>query len=177
MRLLLGITGQMGSGKSTVGSYLASKYGFKRLRISGKMREIAKELDIQPSRDFLQGIGQFMRGFDDDVWVKYVGQKVQNSSSPIVIDDIRRENEIKYLCQVGFKFIRVESSSLDRKNRIEKRSHIKISDNEWERWASHSTEIQVPFLQVDYIITNNETIEYLEKRIDEIIQTLGFKIV
>ncbi len=175
MRVLLGITGQMGCGKSTVGSYLNSKYGFKKLRISGKMREIAEELDIQPSRDFLQGIGEFMRAFDDDVWVRYIGKIVQNSSSSIVIDDIRRKNEVEYLRPFGFKFIRVESSSPDRKKRIEKRSQNQISDKEWERWASHSTEIQVPILPVDFILLNDETLEVLVNRIDEILLKLGFK--
>lgn len=175
MRVLLGITGQMGCGKSTVGSYLASKYGFKKLRISGKMREIAEELDIQPSRDFLQGIGEFMRAFDDDVWVRYIGKIVQNSSFSIVIDDIRRKNEVDFLRPFGFKFIRVESSSHDRKKRIEKRSQSQISDKEWGQWASHSTEIQVPILPVDYILINDETLDILVNKIDKILQKLDFK--
>ena len=176
MRVLLGITGHMGSGKSTVASYLASKYDFKKMQISGKMRKIAEELEIEPSRDFLQKNGEFMRSFDDDVWVKYVAKAVQKSLSSIVIDDIRRENEVAYLKPLGFKFVRIQSSASNRKKRIENRSIKDISNEQWERWSKHSTEIQVSRLPVDFIINNNKTLSYLEAQVDRIISELKISL-
>jgi dephospho-CoA kinase len=176
MRFLIGITGHMGSGKSTVAQYLTAKYGFQRMRISGKMREIAKELELEPSRDFLQGISEFMKVFDEDVWIKYVAKRVETSTSSIVIDDIRVKNEIDLLRPLGFQFLRVESPSLNRKKRIESRRSIKISELDWKKWSTHSTEIQVPHLSVDFIIKNEKSIRDLEDQVDRIMLTLGFSL-
>lgn len=172
MRLLIGITGLMGSGKSTVAAIIAKKYGFKRMRISGKMREIAQELELEITRDFLQGIGEFMREFNDDVWVRYLSKKIRKSSKSIIIDDIRRINEIEYLKPLGFKFIRIESSELRRKARIEARQKEKISNHDWSRWKSHLTEIQVLELPVDKIIKNEGTLEELKNQIDLLMKEL-----
>ncbi|UCE14853.1 MAG: AAA family ATPase [Candidatus Heimdallarchaeota archaeon] len=172
MRLLIGITGLMGSGKSTVAAIIAEKYGFKRMRISGKMREIAQELELEVTRDFLQGIGKFMREFDDDVWVRFLCKKIQQSSQSIIVDDIRRMNEIEYLKPLGFKFIRVESSEPSRKARLEARGKKKISDHDWSRWKSHLTEIQVSQLPVDNIIRNEGTLEELINQIDLLMKEL-----
>ncbi|PWI46895.1 hypothetical protein CEE45_14490 [Candidatus Heimdallarchaeota archaeon B3_Heim] len=175
MRLLIGITGNMGSGKSLAADYITRKYHCKKLRLSGKMREIALELEIEPTRDFLQGIGKFMRDFDDDVWVRYIFNKVQSSESPIVIDDIRRENETKYLQPLGFQYIRIDTRSDIRKSRIENRVEGKITDADWDRWTTHLTENQVMELEVDYQIENNGTIGELQEQLDTVIMEIQKK--
>ncbi|MHA1995896.1 MAG: AAA family ATPase [Candidatus Hodarchaeales archaeon] len=169
MRLLIGITGNMGSGKSLAADYFTKKHHCKKLRLSGKMREIAKELEIEPTRDFLQGIGKFMRDFDDDVWVRYIYNKVRSNKSPIVIDDIRRKNEITFLQPLGFKFIRIDAESEIRRRRIESRGEGKITETDWYRWSTHLTENQVKQLKVDFQISNNGTFEELYKELDNII--------
>jgi dephospho-CoA kinase len=174
MRLLIGITGQMGSGKTTAAKYLVEKYCFRRKQISGKMREIAQELGLKPTRKFLQGIGKFMREIDDDVWIRYLVKKINEiTSKSIVIDDIRRKNEVDYLKPLGFKFIRIESSSSERKERIASRDSQKISKEDWKKWSNHLTEIQVAELDVDYILENNGTIQSLMKKLDELIHELS----
>lgn len=166
MRLLIGITGLMGCGKSTAAAYIAEKYDITRMRISGKMREIAWELELEPTRDFLQGIGKLLREFDDNVWVRYLANKVQKSSSSIIVDDIRRRNEIDYLKPYGFIFIRIDSSSASRRKRIEARANELILDQDWKRWSNHMTEIQVSQLPVDYILKNEGTLQELTDQID-----------
>jgi len=166
MRILIGLCGQMGSGKSFVAEYLQEKYSFKRFRISGKMREIAIDLDIEPTRDFLQGIGKFMREYDDDVWIKYLSKRILNEKGNIVVDDIRRINEIKFLKPLGFLIIRIDSSEIERKSRIEQRTGEKIPEDEWLRWQNHITEIQVKDIPVDIVINNNGTVETLKSEID-----------
>jgi dephospho-CoA kinase len=169
MRLLIGITGHMGSGKSFLADYIVQQYQCKKCRLSGKMRDIATELQLEPTREFLQGIGKFMRDFDDDVWVRYVAEKVQNSSDSIVIDDIRRLNEIEYLRPIGFKFIRINTYEELRKSRIEKREGRLIESDKWKNWIQHMTENQVIDLPVDYEIENNGSKDDLFTDVDEII--------
>lgn len=166
MRILIGITGHMGSGKSTAAAHIVEKYGFVLMQLSGKMREIGRELELEITRDYLQGIGKLFREFDDDVWVKYLAKKIQESSASIVVDDIRRRNEVDYLKPLGFKLIRIESSSSNRRARIETRAKKKISDQDWKRWSDHLTEIQVSQLPVDYILKNDGTLKELTNQID-----------
>ena len=175
MRVLIGITGHMGSGKSLAADIISERYHCKKIRLSGKMREIAKELQIEPTRDFLQGIGKFMRDFDDDVWVRYVFNQIQSSESSVVVDDIRRKNEISYLKPLGFKFIRIESDSLIRKKRIEKRGNLTISNSDWQRWTKHLTEIQVSDLEVDSVVVNNGTEAELLHKLDAIMKEFQVK--
>lgn len=164
----------MGSGKSTVAKILEIDYEFTRLRISGKMREIAEELSLEPTRDFLQGIGAFMRQFDEDVWVRYVAKLAMKSNKSVVIDDIRKINEIDYLKPLGFKFIRINSPSKDRKERIENRTSQRISESDWERWGRHSTEIEVLNLPVDYEIENKSDMAELKTKMRDLV-TLELK--
>ena len=142
------------------------------MSLSGKMREIATDLEIEPTRDFLQGIGKFMREFNDDVWVHYIFKKVQSTDLAIVIDDIRRKNEIDSLRPLGFIFIRIETDSETRKARIEKRNGTKISGSLWNQWSNHLTENQVSDLKVDYVIQNNKSKEELYSRLTEIVSKI-----
>lgn len=177
MRLLIGFTGNMGSGKSLAADHIAKKYNCVKMSLSGKMREIATELEIEITRDFLQGIGKFMREFDDNVWARYIYNKVQSIHSAVVIDDIRRKNEIEILKPLGFKFIRLVSDSAIRKARIEKRGGVQISDSVWKRWADHLTENQVSDLPVDYIVENNGSEEELYSRLTETLEIIKVEIM
>ncbi len=110
-----------------------------------------------------------MRDFDDNVWVRYVAEKVQDSSESIVIDDIRRKNEINFLRPYGFTFIRINTDERLRKSRIEEREGKKITKDQWMGWVQHMTENQVSSLPVDYEIENNGSIEELYSRMESII--------
>lgn len=159
----------MGSGKTAAAQILVRRYNFTLLRISGKMREIAFELILEPTRDFLQGIGKFMRDFDDDVWVRYLGERIKETDGSVVVDDVRRLNEYTYLKALGFKFLRVESEEQIRKKRIGFREKTSISEEDWKRWSNHLTETQVQEIPVDQVVINNESLEDLERQIERII--------
>jgi dephospho-CoA kinase len=169
MRKLIGITGLMGSGKTEAAQILVRKYNFTLLRISGKMREIADDLNLEPTRDFLQGIGKFMREFEDDVWVRYLGKRIEAIPTSVVVDDIRRLNEQAFLKSLGFKFIRLESTENLRRERIRLRDDNFISDNNWKRWSNHLTETQVQEIPVDRIVINNGSRRELENQMDSVL--------
>ena len=86
-----------------------------------------------------------------------------------MVDDIRRRNEVDYLKNLGFKFIRIESSPENRKKRLETRTNKNISNQDWRRWSCHFTEIQVIQLPVDYTIKNDGTVKELKDEIDKIL--------
>lgn len=159
----------MGSGKTAAALIFVRRYNFTLLRISGKMREIAFELKLEPTRDFLQGIGKFMREFDDDVWVRYLGERIKETHGSIVVDDIRRLNEYTYLKPLGFKFLRLESEEQIRKKRIGFRENAVIAEDDWKRWSNHLTETQVREIPVDQVVINNESLKDLESQIERVL--------
>ena len=60
----------MGSGKTTVAEFLKNEYQFEIVRISGKLKEIVRELELPYTRDVLQQTGDFFRQFDQLVWIR-----------------------------------------------------------------------------------------------------------
>ena len=74
------MTGVPCSGKSSVASYLAEKYGFEIIKVSQKMREEASKLNmdiLQFNKYLLENdlAGEFDRSLDD--WTREVGTKRQ----------------------------------------------------------------------------------------------------
>lgn len=171
-RILLAITGEMGSGKTTLAKYFVDKHDFQLVRISGKIKEIILSLDIELGRKIQQDVGELFRKYDDDVWVKQAIKEVNNSNKSIIIDDIRRLNEYQNLKPLGFKFIRLTASDESRRSRLQSRDDITITDEQWNTWKKHMTETQVFDIPVDYTIDNSVDKNNLFKQVDEILSFL-----
>ena len=101
-RLLIGITGKMGAGKTTVSKIIAQQLKEANvLQIAGSLKKIIRDLNLPYKREILQETGDFFRKWDKLVWVKSVlrkAQKFQDDDKGTVIDDIRyivERNELK----------------------------------------------------------------------------------
>lgn len=123
--IVVGISGKMGSGKTTLSNALAAEIvpSFQ-VRFAGPLYEcheavwsILEDYGLpreQKSRDFLTWLGtEFVRKRDTDFWVKALGKKIEqikNSVSPedplVIVDDVRFENE--FLGLPGSLMVRLE---------------------------------------------------------------------
>lgn len=115
--------GPMGAGKSYCANYLAWERGYVPLSFAKKLKEIAADLFEVSGKDgadrlVLQQLGTKMREIDPDIWIKYVLSIAEKSGDPVVIDDLRYENEAEFLKQNGFKLIQVSTSTDIRRQRI-----------------------------------------------------------
>ena len=54
MKLIVGLVGRIGCGKSTVGGYLKDNYSAVELRYSGILTEVLETLNLQVTRENLQ---------------------------------------------------------------------------------------------------------------------------
>ena len=170
------------SGKDTSCDYLVEKYGFKKYSFAGKLKEIACELygfnnehlngklkevpteysidgnNLSP-RNILQIIGQDQRKIFADVWVKYVLDKIKESSlQRFCISDLRFRNEVEYIKNNIADDIKICCVKLvrDLEQNISGRDDISEHDLD-------------SFVDWNVVINNNGSLQDLYKNLDELV--------
>ncbi|MFX0116573.1 MAG: AAA family ATPase [Candidatus Hodarchaeota archaeon] len=172
----IAITGRMGSGKTTIAEILRNQYDYSIVRISERLKQIVRDLELPYRRDVLQETGDFFRKFDGIVWVRQAIRKADDllakGASGIAIDDVRYKNEQIALKNAQFKIIRVSAAERKRKMWISLRDSIEISDDEWQRWSVHPTELEIDSIPVDYEMSNDGTKDELMIKVKNLIEIL-----
>ncbi|MDT3698601.1 MAG: hypothetical protein RO469_04165 [Thermincola sp.] len=113
----LALTGKMRSGKDTIAEYLIRQYNFKRFAFGDGIRKVCSEMFPEivaqgKPRWLYQGIGQDLRKYDPDVWVKWLFREMERNPYPwIVVTDLRQPNENDALVEAGFIIIKVHCST------------------------------------------------------------------
>jgi dephospho-CoA kinase len=121
---IIGLAGEIASGKTTAAKYLAGKHNAQSYRFSTPLREILERIYIPTSRENLTALSIALRQtFGEDVFSTVTRQDVERSPSPlIVIDGIRRLQDISALRDLpGFTLIYLEAPLETRFERITKR--------------------------------------------------------
>lgn len=177
MTLKLALCGKMRSGKDSVADYLAHQYGFARFAFGDGIRKVCRELfpdqfrDNKKPRALLQGVGQAMRAFDEDVWVRQCLAKIAEihkyerrfrlTPCDIVITDLRQPNEYARLRTEGFVIIRVNASEETRIQRMKAAGDAYTDED-----LTHETEQYVDTFAVDYELYNDGKLTDLYEQID-----------
>jgi hypothetical protein len=194
--MLIGICGKAGAGKDTIGDHLIKEYGFEKIAFADPIKRLVKDVLVlddhtvydrvareQPLeqwggrsvRECLQFIGTdlFREQFDNDIWVKSLWFRIQNSEKNYVITDLRFPNEIDSLAQYGgkdFTSIKVHRKGCDGHvgNTLPpfKRFLYKLIRKD-TRHASEKFD-----LQAEYDVDNNDSYESLYSKIDNLMAEL-----
>lgn len=182
MEIKIGLCGKMRVGKDTVANYLAEEYGFMPFAFGDRLKEkfhlkyphIPK--DPKPVRGY-QLYGQLERYVaSEDVWIDYclldiyranrIGNVFGNPIRPL-ITDMRQPNEFERLTGLGYVTIRVEAPL---EQRIER---IKASGDDFDpNNLNFETETDLDRFNVDYVISNEGSLEQLYDSVDEIMHQL-----
>jgi len=180
--LILGLAGEMGSGKGTVAEYLGEKYGGKTHRFSTMLRDILDRLYLPQSRENMQKISTNLRLiFEEDLLARVMSDDVKKDSNDlVVIDGVRRVADIKYLREIPhFKLIYVEADIEKRYERIHGRGEnaddLNKTFEQFKKDQEDESESQIKELKgvTDFLINNNGSFDDLYKQIDEIVKSLG----
>ena len=180
MKLIIGLTGEMGSGKGTIAKYLREKYKASSYHFSEIIIRILDVLFLPHIRKNTSGISTILRGeYGDDVFSKVMVENIKkDGNSLIVVDGIRTDSDIKYFKKIPeFKLIFVESDLEKRFERIRQRNenpddNTKTFD-EFKREHELETEKKIEGFKkiADYVVRNEGTIEELHNKIDNIINS------
>ena len=177
-KLIIGLAGEMASGKDTVKKYLVKKYGANPYKFSSLVRDVLKIIHLPDSRENMNSISVLLRkNFGEDIFSKVTYEKIKKDNSQyIVIDGVRRPEDLEYIKDLqGFKFIYIESDLKNRYKRLIERGEnpddIGKSFDEFEKDHMLNTELQIRDLRqyADFVIENNGILEELYQKVDEII--------
>jgi hypothetical protein len=129
--LLIGLSGKAGSGKSTVGDYLAGAHGYVQFSFAGALKDVlqtafhftAEQMvygkeTVDPRcgkspRWCLQYFGTAFRAIWPEIWIwnlrwEILGFLAENGQHPIVVTDVRFRDEAAALKAMGAVLVRIE---------------------------------------------------------------------
>jgi dephospho-CoA kinase len=183
MPLIIGLTGQAGSGKGTVGAYLRERYGAEFLTFSSYLRKTLETLALEPSRDNLVKLSETLRHtFGEDAISHAVARDAYASTaSVVVVDGIRRiDDVISTLQQLpDFHLVSVDSDPRMRYERLTQRGEKSDEATmSWEDFLANeqrSTEQTIPAVmaQASIHLRNDGTLEEIHQQVDEMMRQLN----
>lgn len=162
-KIILVISGEICSGKTTLANKLEAAFGFKHCKTKEKLLQLAIN-DLKgksPDRDYLQKYGEKLDKSLDGRWVLEYFQELFSKdfdeNNFYLIDSIRVINQINHLRDAYSYFvfhIHLEASSKSLKDRFYERGEIKELDpkaqeKQYDTYKSDETERQVNSLKDD----------------------------
>lgn len=179
MKLILGITGEMGSGKGTFTEYMKKKFGGDSFSFSYILKKVLNIIRLEKNRKNIQKISTVLRqNFGEDTLAKVVYEEVKKSKKKyVIVDGIRRLDDIKYLKKLkGFRLFYLEADIKKRFRRIvERREKTDDGKKKFETFKKDhlaETELQIKKLKkhADLVLINNGTKKEFFEKIDKIIK-------
>ncbi len=181
-KVIIGIAGEMGSGKGTVTGYLVEKYGAQHLRYSHILEDILARLSLEYTRQNLAILGEGLRAtFGGNILSQALRADITASEAPVVVfEGIRKKEELDAMRDLdGFVFLYVDAPIETRYRRLVMRNE-KVDDNtktfdDFQKDHLRPADRDVPRLEeeADYIIDNSVGYEEMYRQVDQLMTTLN----
>ena len=177
-KLILGITGEMGSGKGTIAAHVIEKHMGSTHRFSTMLRDVLDRLYIEQTRENIAQLSTILRkNFGEDCLSNVMMHDAQNDDRTLVIiDGVRRKTDIVHLEGLPhFKLVYIDADIKTRYERIIKRGEnageSQKTFEEFQKDHEHEAESQIVGLkkEADYVIDNNGNFQQLYDQINKII--------
>ena len=177
---IIGIVGEMASGKDTVCDYLKANYkDVYFMRFSDALTEILKIFFDDIKREDQQWLSSALRErFGGDILVKALVKKIEKISDGIVIlNGVRRPDDFTALKSIGGKLIYITADPKIRWERMKIRGEKADDDVTFERFiemgkAEAESLITTIGAEADFRIDNNGSKEQLQEQIKKIIDSI-----
>lgn len=162
---LIALYGDMRGGKDTVGGYLRTRYGYTQIAFGDALREVvytmypdAKTERVEYRRR-MQDIGQHMRSYDPDVWVREHARRANAAltrGESVVVTDLRQPNEYDAMRRAGAFIVRVTCPLEIRVERAGAEA----------AYMNHETEKHFDQYTPDAVLANDGTLDALYRQVD-----------
>ncbi|MCK5212069.1 AAA family ATPase [Candidatus Parcubacteria bacterium] len=180
-KIIIGLVGEISSGKGAINKYLEKNYHAKTFRFSTILRDVLDRIYFSNSRQNIQLLSTILRqNFGENVLSKVMAKDVENAKKNIIsIDGIRRQADIECLKKIkGFILIQVQAGPKTRYERLIARNENKGDTNKsYEEFLADSkkeADADIPKVMktADYAIDNNGTLKNLHDQIDKLIKNI-----
>lgn len=180
-KIILGLTGEIASGKGTAAKYIIGKYQAGSHRFSTMLRDVLDRLYLPQSRENMQLISLALRqNFGEDILARVMAEEVKNDISEVVaIDGVRRLADIKYLRELPeFKLVYIETDMKKCYERIvgrgENPDEKRKTFEEFQKDHEQDAELQIKDLKnsADFVIDNNGALEELYRQVEKVIKKI-----
>ena len=176
-KLILGLTGKIGSGKGLIGDYLQKNYGAEFFKFSTYLSRALDVMGLEQSRDNMIKISEGLRhAFGEDALSYAVARDAMKSTAQLaVIDGLRRPEDLTGLLPLPqFKLAAVEADQNIRYDRIanrgEKTEEHAMTMEDFVKQEQRATEVTVPDTMslATLQIANNGSQDELETQLDSL---------
>lgn len=180
-RVVIGLTGEIGTGKTTLAEYLRFKHGFKSLRYSQVIRRL---YSCDDTRSTLQNIGSVIAKNAEkqrQLSLEIIKEIEAHPNSNYVVDGLRHRIDFDTLSEHfgdRFTLLEIQSTFTNKFHRYNRRSFEPISKEEFQAILYNEAEQDIMSLTMlcytnNNIITNNKTFkdyfESVELKLKEIL--------
>ncbi|MGW8185044.1 MAG: AAA family ATPase [Candidatus Moraniibacteriota bacterium] len=178
-KIILGLVGEIASGKGTVVKYLTEKYDASTYRFSTIIRDVMDRLYIDHSRDSLQKTSSMLRNtYGENIFAEVMAKDIkEDKHNIIIVDGIRRIEDIEFLKKdPNFKMVFIDVSLERRYERIIQRNENADDRNktfeDFKLDAQREAELTIRELRehADAVLDNNGTPEELESKIEDLLR-------
>lgn len=184
-KIILGVSGEIASGKDTVGNYLEEKHGTGKIRFSQPLRDMLDRLGLEQNRENMAKLSLYVRkAFGEDILSRVILAEAEASAEGfVVVDGIRRLPDMVHMeTDEHFYFCYVEATPEKRFERLTKRRQ-NVDDAsktaaQFEKDAQLETEVGIRGLKdrADFVIDNNGGIEELKQQVDAMVEELQRRV-
>lgn len=184
-KIILGIAGEIASGKDTVARLLKEKYGAETIMFSTILRDILDRLYLEQNRENLARLSMHLRkAFGEDTFSRVILKDAEKFDAEIiVVDGVRRLADIIHFESMGnFYFAYIEASAEKRHERIVERGQNTDDSTktvlQLEKDQHLEAEAQVRDLKerAEFVINNDGTLEELQAQVDGLVAKLQEKM-
>lgn len=179
--MVIGLVGEMASGKDVVKKYMGQKYAAKYCQYSTILRDVMDRLCLEKSRENMQKASTGLRQlFGEELLAKVIANDADKlEAEMVVVDGARRMADIAYLKKLPqFVLVKIEAEPKIRYERIKKRNE-NVGDSEKtfeafvrEHEAEAEKEIPIVMKEAKYLLDNNASLEDLYKQVDALVLKL-----